>query len=254
MNIGFFDSGMGGLTVLRESLQVLPHENYLYFADSLNAPYGDKSRKALQVLIEDAVAFIAKQDIKALVVACNTATSVAIKDLRKQYTFPIIGMEPAVKPAVITTFNKRILVFATNLTLKEEKFKKLVAKVDTQNQVDYLPLQELVVFAENFQFDPKIILPYLQSKLASFDLEQYETIVLGCTHFPYFIPFIRKVVPAHIQIIDGNNGTIRHLRNQLLNIKKEGKPKFTFFISKQPASPKKFQPYLQLLDSGDFRF
>ncbi|MGB1243021.1 MAG: glutamate racemase, partial [Chitinophagales bacterium] len=126
MNIAFFDSGVGGISVLKEALTLLPNENYLYFADSKNAPYGVKSSEHIRSLMLDATDFLAQQNIKALVVACNTGTSVAIKDLRKKYSFPIIGMEPAIKPALLNDLSKKVLVFATERTLLEDKFHSLV--------------------------------------------------------------------------------------------------------------------------------
>ena len=121
MKIAFFDSGVGGLSVLQTAIQVLPPQQYIYFADSVNAPYGTKSKKEIKKLMFEAVDFLQTKNINALVVACNTATSAAIKDLRKQYDFPIIGMEPAVKPAIEKSKKKKIVLFATELTLKEKK-------------------------------------------------------------------------------------------------------------------------------------
>ena len=168
--IGFFDSGIGGLSVLYESLKILPNENYIYYSDGDNAPYGVRPKEEVRDLVLNAMRFIASKGVKAIVVACNTATSVAIEDIRRLYDFPVIGMEPAVKPAVMSGSRKRVLVFATELTLKEEKFKNLVARVDTQQMVDYLPLQELVMYAERFDFDERKIISYLQEKLSAFRL------------------------------------------------------------------------------------
>ena len=119
--IAFLDSGLGGLTVLREAIKILPGEDYIYYADNMNTPYGVKTKEEVKQHIFNAVKFIVTLDAKALVVACNTATSVAIEDLRQQYNFPIIGMEPAIKPAIEKHKNtgKRILILATELSLKE---------------------------------------------------------------------------------------------------------------------------------------
>jgi glutamate racemase len=251
--IGFFDSGMGGLTVLKEALTQLPCEHFVYFADSLNAPYGNKPKEEIKRLTLDAVEFMAQQDLKALVIACNTATSVAVEDLRKIYTFPVLGMEPAVKPAVchVSTTPKRVLVFATELTLKEAKFKNLISVIDTQQQVDYVPLQELVTIAETFQFEEKTIIPYLQEKLKPFELDDYGAMVLGCTHFPYFKNYFRKIIPDNIQLIDGSKGTVKHLINLLgEDINTKGNSEISYYLSKQPASHQLFDRYLSLLDDG----
>jgi glutamate racemase len=217
MKIGFFDSGIGGITVLKEALRVMPKEDYIYFADTSHVPYGQKPKDEVKGYIFDAVDFILSFGVKALVVACNTATSIAIKDLRKEYSIPIIGMEPAVKPAVANTdgSGKRVLVFATPLTLKESKFKNLVSQVDVNNIVDFLPLPELVNYAEGLEFDEKIIIPYLTDKLSSFDLSQYGTVVLGCTHFPFFTKCFSKVFPQRVNIIDGACGTVKRLKSVL---------------------------------------
>lgn len=248
--IGFFDSGVGGLTVLQEAMRALPHERYLYFADSENAPYGVQPKEEVRKLVLDAVAFMANQGIKALVVACNTGTSAAIEQLRQAYDFPVIGMEPAVKPAVTGNTQKRVLVFATELTLREEKFKNLVARVDTEGLVDYLPLQELVRYAERFEFDEAVIRPYLEEKLAGLSLADYGTAVLGCTHFLFFKPILQKVLPG-IQIIDGNRGTVRNLQRQLGDqLNTDGAGEVDYFISGKAADSGFFERYLVRLDKG----
>lgn len=249
--IGFFDSGIGGLTVLHEALKMLPNEHYIYFSDGDNAPYGLRPKEEVRDLTLDAVAFLAKQGIKALVVACNTATSVAIEDVRRSYDFPVIGMEPAVKPAVMSGNRKRVLVFATELTLKEEKFKNLVARVDTEQVVDYLPLQELVMFAERFDFDEYKIIPYLKAKLDGLDLSRYGAVVLGCTHFLFFKKYMEKVLPPEIQIIDGNLGTVKNLKNKLGEHLNDGPGNVTYFLSKKPMPAAHFEKFLQFLEAQE---
>ncbi|HHW30220.1 MAG TPA: glutamate racemase [Clostridiaceae bacterium] len=215
MKIGFFDSGIGGITVLREALKLLPYEDYFYYADTLHVPYGMKPKEEVKKHILEAVEYMVGQGLKLLVVACNTATSIAIEDLRKIYRFPVIGMEPAVKQAVDKNGckGKRILVLATSLTLKEEKFQNLVSKVDQEHIVDYLPLPELVSFAEELEFRPHVIKPYLKEKLSAFEFDNYSTVVLGCTHYPLYYNYFREILPIHVDIIDGSAGTVRHMRN-----------------------------------------
>jgi glutamate racemase len=217
MRIGFFDSGIGGITVLHQALQFLPNEDYIFYADSIHAPYGEKPKELVREYVFNAIDFIANQGVKAVVIACNTATSIAVEELRKKYTFPIIGIEPAVKPAVQNCEGKRkkVLVLATNLTLKEEKFHNLVRSVDHYDIVESLPLPGLVQFAEKFEFDQEKIVPYLTAELSSLDLKQFGTIVLGCTHFPYFIDSLRKIFPDDVEIISGNTGTVKHLKRIL---------------------------------------
>ncbi|UWG98133.1 glutamate racemase [Dehalobacter sp. DCM] len=215
MRIGFFDSGVGGITVLYEALKQLPQEDYIYYADTDHVPYGTKSKEDVLRYALEAVEFMAAEGIKALVVACNTATSIAINTLRQRYDFPILGMEPAVKPAVEKCCSKRILVMATPLTLKEEKYQNLVTRLDHDHLVDGLALPELVTYAEEFQFDPDEIKTYLRSRLNGYDLDQYGTVVLGCTHFPYFKGILKQLFPEGTNIIDGSAGTICYLKTVL---------------------------------------
>lgn len=235
MQIGFFDSGVGGITVLHAALKMLPNEDYIYYADTLNVPYGPKPKDEVKKHIFNAVEFIIQQQVKAIVIACNTATSVSIEDLRSKYTIPIIGMEPAVKPAVEKNknANKRVLVTATALTLKEEKLQNLIAKLDNEHIVDLLPLPGLVQFSERFEFNEQIVLPYLQEQLSKYDVSKYETIVLGCTHFSFYTDMFRKLLPSHTNIIDGNIGTINNLKRTLeeMNSLNEGKGNIIFYNS-----------------------
>ena len=252
MKIGIFDSGIGGLSVLKEALRVLPGESYLYYADSANVPYGTKEKETVRQYIFDGVAFMASQGMKALVIACNTATSIAAADLRKEYSFPILGMEPAVKPAISKCAGKRVLVMATSLTLKEEKFINLVSRLDSDNLVDSLPLPGLVDFAEALIFDRKSVSAYLEKELEVFDTRQYGTVVLGCTHFPYYRNLIRESFPKDTEIIDGNAGTVRYLARVLKErdlLAGEGKGTTDFLTSGgKPADKARFENCLKMLE------
>lgn len=237
MNIGFFDSGIGGLSVLREAAAMLPNENYIYYGDTENAPYGVRSKDDVKRLTFNAVQFMEDKSIKALVVACNAATSAAVADLRKKYAFPVIGMEPAVKPAVEKNHDegKRVLVLSTALTLKEEKFQNLVSRVDTDHIVDMLAAPKLVEFAEKYVFHGPDVESYLRELLPSDKINRYGTVVLGCTHFPFFRRALANVLPTSIDIIDGNAGTIHHLFDVLksLNLLNQSaeKGRITFYKS-----------------------
>ena len=215
MVIAFFDSGIGGLTVLKHAMRELPSYDFLYYADTKNAPYGVKTRENVREHVFAAVDFIAKHDIQALVVACNTATAVAITDLRHKYKFHIVGMEPAVKPAVIENSGKNILVLATSLTLKAGKLESLIAAVDKNNKTVKMEMDALVGFAESLDFNSGHVQKYIQDKLRALRLAEYETIVLGCTHFIYYKSIIREIVGDEIKIIDGNIGTVANLKKVL---------------------------------------
>lgn len=217
MRIGFFDSGIGGITVLHQALRFLPNEDYLFYADTVHVPYGEKPKEEVKEYIFNAVDFIAAQGVKALVIACNTATSIAIEALREKYDFPILGIEPAVKPAVQKweVHRKKVLVLATSLTLKEEKFNHLVKRLDHQDIVDSLALPGLVEFAERYEFREEQVIGYLKEELSRFELSQYGTVVLGCTHFPYFTKEISRLFPGDVDIISGSAGTAKNLRRIL---------------------------------------
>lgn len=213
MKIAFFDSGLGGITVLNEAMKRMPHEDFIYFADTAHVPYGIKSKDEVLTFVKQSVDAIIQEEIKALVIACNTATSIAIAELRKIYKLPIIGMEPAVKPALEMnrSSGKRVLVFATPLTLKQSKYRELVSRIDDMGMVDSVPLPELVEFCENLILDGPQMVDYFKAKLAPFDLSAYGTVVLGCTHYPFYSGILSEMLPSHIQIVDGSQGTVNRL-------------------------------------------
>lgn len=247
--IAFFDSGLGGLTVLHEALRQIPNEQYIYFADSDNAPYGTKSSALIKTLVFDAVDFLVQQDIKALVLACNTATSVVIHDLRQKYNFPIIGMEPAVKPAIELASKQKTLVCATEKTLKENKLQLLIENLNATDKVERLSLQKLVSFAERFNFEGTEVMHYLNACFSTINWSEFDSIVLGCTHFIYFKKLIQQVIPSHIHILDGNKGTVNHLKNTIPPSNTlSNKNKIDFFSSKKAVPTNYFSPCFTLLD------
>lgn len=215
MNIGIFDSGIGGMSVLHQALTTLPHENYIFYADTDHVPYGTKTKEQVISYVDEMVQFMIAHDCKAVVIACNTATSVAASIMRRKYQIPIIGIEPAVKPAVEQSKGRRVMVVATPLTIHEEKLKNLVHRVDNAHHVDLLPLPELVTFAEREEFDSPLVEAYLRDQLSPYDLSAYGELVLGCTHFNYFKDSFRKILPSQVQIIDGNAGTVNQLKRVL---------------------------------------
>lgn len=214
--IGVFDSGIGGITVLKELLKALPGEDYIYYADTDHVPYGTKSKETVAGFVHQAVDYLVKQSVRAVVVACNTATSVAIDDLRKKYPIPIIGMEPAVKPAVMNHHSKKILVTATSLSLKEKKLASLIGKLHAEALVVKQELDRLVRFAESGTFEGNEVENYLKGTLEKHNLNEFSSIVLGCTHFIYFRPVIEKIAASHVvEVIDGNLGTANHVLHLL---------------------------------------
>lgn len=215
MKIGFYDSGIGGLSVLHEAYHQLPEEEYLFYADTDHVPYGTKEKEEILGFARESVNFLVEQGVDAVVIACNTATSVAVEILRQEYSLPIVSMEPAVKPAVEHADHGRILVIATPVTLREAKLKNLIDRVDERHQVDLLPMPELVRFAETEKFSGDEVLHYLEDRFKQVDTSKYSTLVLGCTHFNYFKDLYRQFFPGNIQLMDGNYGTVRHLAHRL---------------------------------------
>ncbi|HDS03740.1 MAG TPA: glutamate racemase [Firmicutes bacterium] len=218
MSILFFDSGMGGITVLAEAMTLLPGEHYWYYADTAHVPYGNRSPENVRNLVIQIMdKIIPLISPEAVVIACNTATSVAIDSLRKRFTIPVIGMEPAVKPAVEKEKERgrRVLVLATSLTLSQKKYSHLVSRLNSERIVDSLPLPELVRMAEEELFDSDSVISYLKESFCSLDLIQYGTVVLGCTHFPFFKDEIASFFTEGTPVIDGNAGTVKQLKRVL---------------------------------------
>ena len=248
MRIAFFDSGIGGLTVLHQAKRMMPQEDYLYYADTDHVPYGRKTKEEIRRYVEDAVDFIAAQDVKALVVACNTATSVAIQSLRARYSFPILGMEPAVKPAVQhAAISKRILVTATPVTLREQKLQDLLLQVDRNHKTDLLPLPKLVELAELGSFTDGQAEAYLREVTQNLDLQQYCTVVLGCTHFNYFKDSFRNVFGADVTLLDGSHGTVNNLHRVLAerNLLEQNSGTIRYYTSGREAE--ELRPKYELL-------
>ncbi|HBQ63546.1 MAG TPA: glutamate racemase [Clostridiales bacterium] len=219
MRIGFMDSGVGGLTVLGKAIRELPCAQFLYYADTGHAPYGTRSREQVLDMVHAIVEFLVDKGSDAIVLACNTATGIAVSSLRNRFALPVIGMEPAVKPAVENHCNhgkdavlhKRILVLATPLTLQQEKFRDLVDKVDTDHIVDVLPAPSLVEYAENGIFSGTEVEGYIRHLFEGRDMQRVSAVVLGCTHFLYFRDLLIRILPPGILLIDGNEGTVRRL-------------------------------------------
>jgi glutamate racemase len=213
--IGVFDSGVGGLSVLREIRRELPGEDLLYVADSGHAPYGDKSAQLIEARSVAIVEFLLSQHAKAIVVACNTATGVAIKMLRARFSVPIVAMEPAVKPAATHTQSGVIGVLATSRTIASDNFAKLHERFGADVKILMQGCPGLVeqVEAGNLSGDePRALLErYVLPLLA----QQADTLVLGCTHYPFLAPLIREIAGATVTVIDPSAAIARELRRRL---------------------------------------
>ena len=213
--LGVFDSGIGGLSVLKQIIKLLPNEKYIYYADTDNVPYGLKTKEQILEYVENAIDFLNSKKVKAMVVACNTATSVAIKDLRSDYNIPIIGIEPAIKPAVENRKNKKVLLMATPVTVKGEKIRNLIKRLGAEDIVELIAMPKLVEFAESGEFNTERVKEYVSESLEKFNLEEYSYLVLGCTHFPYFKTTLKEMLPDNICVIDGSIGVAERLKEVL---------------------------------------
>lgn len=214
--IGVFDSGLGGISVLKELVALMPQENFIFYGDSKHAPYGTKTLEEVQMLTCADAEYLIAQGVKALVVACNTATSAAIQILREKYEdMPVIGIEPALKPAVLAKKNPRVLVMATPMTLREEKFRQLMERYETHAEILPLPCPGLVEFVERGELDSPELESFLRELFAEYLVHPVDCVVLGCTHYPFVREMIRKVLGAEALVFDGGAGTARETQRRL---------------------------------------
>lgn len=228
--IGVFDSGLGGMSVARQIMRDMPHERILYFGDSANAPYGIRTPQQVRDLSLAITERFADQGAKAVVVACNTATSAAVDTLRERYDIPIIGMEPALKVACDRGdlasdadadgrrtprehVAQRVIVAATPLTLRERKFAALMDRFKADNEIHPQPCPDLVSIVEQGRLaDHDLVMRTLHGYFDRYDLAGIDSVVLGCTHFVFYRDYFRELLDDSTAIIDGNAGTVRHLR------------------------------------------
>lgn len=214
--IGVFDSGVGGISVLREAVKMLPNEDFIYYGDSKNAPYGEKKVEEVQQLVFGVTEKLMDRQVKAIVVACNTATSAAIDKLREKYKdMPVIGIEPALKPAIKLKRDGKIIVMATPVTLKERKFMNLMKKYEDVADIAPVPCPGLAEIIEQGHFNGPIVNDYIETKLSTYKNHKIAAVVLGCTHYPFVKDEITKIISEDIPIIDGSEGTIKQLKRKL---------------------------------------
>lgn len=213
--IGVMDSGVGGISVLRHVHTLLPHEHIHYFADSAHAPYGNKSADDIKARCFAVADFLIEKQVKSLVVACNTATAAAIADMRTRYALPIIGMEPAVKPAAAATKNGVIGVLATVGTLQSAQFAALLESYGRHVKVVTQGCVGLVECIERGELDTPQTKALLRKYTAPLLAEGADTIVLGCTHYPFVKQAIQDIVGGHITLIDTGAAVAKQLKRQL---------------------------------------
>ena len=214
--IGVLDSGLGGISVLRELVKLMPGENLIYYGDSANAPYGTRTPEEVIDLTKKDVEFLLERGAKAIVVACNTATSVAIKELRAAYeeVLPVIGIEPALKPAVKAKEHSKVVVMATPMTLSQTKFNSMMHIYEDDANIIKMPCPGLVEYIESGVLEGPVLDAYLEKQFAPYDKAEIDAVVLGCTHYPLIREVIQKHLPG-VFVYDGGFGTAKQTKRRL---------------------------------------
>ena len=249
--IAVFDSGVGGISVLRHLLRYLPGERFLYFGDSANAPYGSRSTEEVRQLTLAAAEFLTREyPIKALVIACNTTTAAAVRQLRERYPqLIVIGIEPALKVAADHFPGGRIGVMATEVTLREEKFDTLLHRFETECTIAKIPAPGLVQKIEAGRADCPETEALLREILAD-HIGSLDALVLGCTHYPFAAKAISRILGPEVKLLDGGDGTARETKRRLeaANLLEEGPGEVTVLNS--AGSGDRIRISYELLNQG----
>lgn len=233
--IGFFDSGVGGTSIWREVTALLPHESTVYLADSANAPYGIKSKSEIQRLAYKNTDILLDKGCKLIVVACNTATTVAIAELRSRYSVPFVGIEPAIKPAALQSKSGKVGVLATRGTLASDLFRETSGKY--RQDVEFVEVQgtglvELIEAGKHNNPETEALLKIVLKPILESDVDY---LVLGCSHYPYLIPLLKRLLPKHIQVVDSGAAVAAQTRRRLidsdLSTEHTSKPSHQFFTN-----------------------
>lgn len=233
--IGFFDSGVGGISVLREARLLLPHEDFIYYADSAYCPYGIRTPGEIVARSVKICDFLVEQGCKALVVACNTASVAGLDTYRERYTIPIIGMEPAVKPATSVSKNGKVGILATSVTLAGDRFSSLLQRFQNGSDVYSQPCPGLVEIVETGEHNTPEAIELLKKYLQPLLDNDVDTIVLGCTHYPFLKDTVKNLVGSQVIVIDSGEAVAKQILRVLTvnNAEKDclNEGKETFYTS-----------------------
>ncbi|TYA55153.1 glutamate racemase [Formosa maritima] len=236
--IGIFDSGVGGTSIWKELNLLLPKENTIYLADSKNAPYGEKTKEEIIALSKKNIDLLIEKNCKLIIVACNTATTNAIKILRDNYNLPIIGIEPAIKPAALQTKTKAIGILATKGTLSSELFHKTTNVFTNGIKVVEQVGEGIVQLIESGKINSEEMSSLLKIYMKPMLDTNIDYLVLGCTHYPYLMPQLLELLPKNIKIIDSGEAVARQtqavLKQHLLLNSATSKPKIKFYSNGNP--------------------
>ena len=235
--IGIFDSGVGGTSIWKEIVKLLPNENTIYLADSKNAPYGAKSKQQIIDLSIKNTEFLLQKQCKIIVLACNTATTNAISYLRENYKVPFIGIEPAIKPAALKTESKVVGVLATKGTLTSELFHKTSSLYNYGIEVIEQVGEGLVPLIEAGKLNSQDMELLLKKYLCPMVDKGMDYLVLGCTHYPYLIPQIKKIIPDTITIIDSGEAVARQTKAVLEKFQLQSQTKASSYIFHSNIQP-----------------
>ena len=236
--IGIFDSGLGGITIFNEIHAILPNENMIYLADSKNSPYGKRSKEKIIELSIKNTEFLLKKGCKLIVVACNTASTNAVKTLRERYDVPFIRIQPAIKPAAINSKTKTVGILATEGTITSDLFyetsKKFAEGVDVVEQIG----EGIVELIESGQMHSPEMDALLRKYLYPMLEKRIDYLVLGCTHYPFLIPQLSEIIGYNVNIIDSGEAVARQTKNileleNLVNNSKQAGKQY-FYINKNP--------------------
>lgn len=215
--IGIFDSGIGGVSTLGQAVHMMPDEDFIYFGDNGNGPYSLKTEEQVKQYCFQVCDFLIQRGVKAIVVACNTATVISISDLRQKYDLPILGMEPAVKVAVNFDLPGKIVVMGTGMTLKSKMLARLIERFGKGHDIVKLPCRDVITMIETGIIEGKKMETCLAGYFKDLDSKDISCVVFGCTHFGVLEQSIKNILGNHVKIADGNEGTIRNLTNILGN-------------------------------------
>ncbi|MDD5156331.1 MAG: glutamate racemase [Candidatus Omnitrophica bacterium] len=236
--IGVFDSGLGGLTVVRELIRQLPYEDIVYFGDTARVPYGTKSRETIIRFSTEDILFLLKHDVKLICVACNTASSVALSAVKGHFKVPIVGViAPGAKEAISATQNKRIGVLGTRSTVKSRAYDTQIKKLDPGAQVTAVACPLFVPFVEEDWLSGKVILEVARAYLKPLKDAKVDTVILGCTHYPLLKPVIKKVLGERVVLIDSARqvaGEVRKILAKGGQLNKKRASRRRFYVSDNP--------------------
>lgn len=237
--IGIFDSGIGGLTVLREIKRILPHEDIIYFGDTARVPYGTKSKATvIKFAIQDAD-FLVDLKVKIIVVACNTASSLSLKVLKRRYDIPVVGViEPGTQKAVNTTKNMRIGVIGTKATISSGIYEREIKKVNSEIDILSISCPLFVPLVEENWLGGSVTREIAERYLKPFKKKNIDTLILGCTHYPLLRPIIKKTLGRSVKLVDSARATAEKVKRILYNKgiykKKTNRAGYRFYVSDEP--------------------